>query len=323
MEGRPAALAEGQREGVSLVTMDVQALLDDIYESLAPMIGQGDVADYIPSLAGVHPAHFGMSVLLPDGQIFGVGDWEQPFSIQSISKLFALAMAYAHDGDELWKRVTMEPSGDPFNSLMQLELQEGIPRNPFINSGALVVTDRLLSITGSDDTGLLEFLRAESGNPNIAPNAEVAASEAEWGYRNASIANLLAAFGNLDNGVHEVLHEYIRQCSIEASCRDLAIAGGFLMRAGTLVDGSQMLSTTAAKRVNAIMLTCGTYDTAGEFAYRVGIPAKSGVGGGILAVVPGVCTICVWSPGLDPQGNSLVGIAALEELTTRTGWSIF
>lgn len=303
--------------------MDVQGLLDDIRESLTPMIGQGNVADYIPSLAGVHPAHFGMAVVMPDGQAFGTGDWDKPFSIQSISKLFTLAMAYAVDGDQLWQRVSREPSGDPFNSLAQLELQDGIPRNPFINSGAIVVADRLLSITGGHTAGLLDFLRTESGNAAIVANLEIAASEAEHGYRNAAIANLLASYGNLDNTVQEVLDEYFWQCSIEASCRDLATAGGFLTRGGIRSDGTRMLTPSEAKRINAIMLTCGTYDAAGEFAYRVGLPAKSGVGGGILAVVPGRCTICVWSPGLDAKGNSLVGTAALDEFTTRTGWSIF
>lgn len=303
--------------------MDVQGLLDDIRESLNPIIGRGDVADYIPSLAGVHPAHFGMAVVSSDGEAFGIGDWERPFSIQSISKLFTLAMAYAVDGDQLWQRVSREPSGDPFNSLVQLELQAGIPRNPFINSGAIVVADRLLSLAGEGHSGLLEFLRTESGNPAITVNAEVAASEAEHGYRNAAIANLLASFGNLDNTVQEVLDEYFWQCSIEASCCDLATAGGFLTRGGIRSDGTRMLTPSEAKRINAIMLTCGTYDAAGEFAYRVGLPAKSGVGGGILAVVPGRCTICVWSPGLDAKGNSLVGTAALDEFTTRTGWSIF
>jgi glutaminase len=303
--------------------MDLQGLLDDIRESLTPMIGQGAVADYIPSLAGVHPAHFGMAVVMPDGEAFGTGDWEKPFSIQSISKLFTLAMAYAVDGDQLWQRVSREPSGDPFNSLAQLELQAGIPRNPFINSGAIVVADRLLSESDGAGSGLLDFLRAESGNPGIAANPDIAASEAEHGYRNAAIANLLASFGNLDNAVPAVLDEYFWQCSIEASCRDLATAGGLLTRGGIKADGTRMLSASEAKRINAIMLTCGTYDAAGEFAYRVGLPAKSGVGGGILAVVPGRCTICVWSPGLDEKGNSLVGTAALDEFTTRTGWSIF
>jgi glutaminase len=232
-------------------------------------------------------------------------------------------MAYAADGDQLWQRVAREPSGDPFNSLVQLELQAGIPRNPFINSGAIVVADRLLSITGQRNTGVLEFLRTESGNPAIGANAEVAASEAEHGFRNAAIANLLASFGNLQNSVQEVLDEYFWQCSIEMSCLDLATAGGFLTRGGLRRDGTRMLSSSEAKRINAIMLTCGTYDAAGEFAYRVGLPAKSGVGGGILAVVPGRCTVCVWSPGLDAKGNSLVGTAALDEFTTRTGWSIF
>ena len=303
--------------------MDMQALLDDIRESVTPIIGQGAVADYIPGLAEVQRAQFGMCVAMPDGEVFGTGDWERPFSIQSISKLFTLAMAYSGDGDELWKRVSREPSGDPFNSLMQLELRDGIPRNPFINSGAIVIADRLLSLGGIDGAGLLEFLRRESGNASITVDDGVAASEAEHGFRNAAIANLLASFGNLDNSVPDVLHEYFRQCSVSASCRDLATAGGVFARGGICADGSRILSSSEAKRINAIMLTCGTYDAAGEFAYRVGLPAKSGVGGGILAVVPGRCTVCVWSPGLDTKGNSLVGTAALDEFSTRTGWSIF
>jgi glutaminase len=137
--------------------MDVQGLLDDIHESLRPMIGQGDVADYIPRLAGVHPAHFGMAVVMPDGEAFGTGHWEQPFSIQSISKLFTLAMAYAVDGDLLWQRVSREPSGDPFNSLAQLELQNGIPRNPFINSGAIVVADRCSASAAVPEPGCSTF----------------------------------------------------------------------------------------------------------------------------------------------------------------------
>lgn len=302
---------------------DVQGLLDDIHESLTPIFGQGAVADYIPGLAAVDPDRFGMSIVLPDGEAYGVGDWEVPFSIQSISKLFTLTLAYAAAGDALWQRVSREPSGDPFNSLAQLEINSGIPRNPFINSGAIVVADRLLSESDASEPGLLEFLRSESGNDTISANAEIAAAEAEHGFRNAAIANLLASYGNLNNPVPDVLRKYFWQCSIDASCRDLATAGGLLARGGLLADGSRMLSSSQAKRINAIMLTCGTYDAAGEFAYRVGLPAKSGVGGGIFAVVPGRCTICVWSPGLDAKGNSLVGTAALDEFTTRTGWSIF
>jgi glutaminase len=302
---------------------DIPKVLDEVMDAVGPLIGQGVIADYIPGLATVAPDRFGMAVVTNDGESFGVGDWERPFSTQSITKVFTLALAYAREGDRLWERVGREPSGDPFNSLAQLELNGGIPRNPFINSGALVVVDRMLSLGMGADGTLLDFLRAESGSALIDVNLEVAASEAEYGHRNAAIAHLLASFSNLDNPVERVLDEYFLQCSIEMSCRDLAAAGGFLARNGARANGEPMLGRSETKRINAIMLSCGTYDAAGEFAYRVGLPGKSGVGGGILAVVPGKCTICVWSPGLDESGNSLAGVAALDEFTTRTGWSIF
>ncbi|WP_086707132.1 glutaminase, partial [Streptomyces antimycoticus] len=226
-------------------------------------------------------------------------------------------------GEKLWRRVGREPSGNPFNSLVQLEYENGIPRNPFINAGALVVTDRLQTLTGDASTTMLDFLRSESGNPDLAFDQEVAVSESAHGDRNAAVAHFMASYGNLHNPVPTVLEHYFWQCSIEMSCRDLALAGGFLARHGLRADGSRLLSQSEAKRVNAVMLTCGTYDAAGDFAYRVGLPGKSGVGGGIVAVVPGRCTLCVWSPGLDARGNSVAGVAALDHFTTLTGWSVF
>ena len=304
-------------------TTDLQVLLDEIRDTVEPLTSEGSVADYIPGLAQVKPNRFGMAIATVDGDVFGTGDWEQSFSIQSISKLFALAMAYAHDGDLLWERVSREPSGDPFNSLMMLERYEGIPRNPFINTGAMVVVDRLLSSRGTTRDFLLPVLREESGNPELDINDAVAQSEAERGHRNAAGANLLASYGNLENSVDAVLEEYFNQCAIEMSCAELARAGRLFAREGRRADGSMLLTRSEVKRINSIMLTCGTYDAAGEFAYRVGLPAKSGVGGGILAIIPGRCAVSVWSPGLDARGNSLAGVAALDELTRLTGWSIF
>lgn len=304
-------------------TTELQGLLDDIRDTVEPLTGEGSVADYIPGLAKVEPNRFGMAIATVDGDVCGTGDWQHSFSIQSLSKLFALAFAYAHDGDRLWERVSREPSGDPFNSLMMLERYEGIPRNPFINTGAMVVVDRLLSSCGTTRDFLLPVLREESGNPHLAINAVVAASEAERGYRNAAGANLLASYGNLENSVDAVLDEYFNQCAIEMSCGELALAGRLFAREGRRADGTVLLSRSEVKRINSIMLTCGTYDAAGEFAYRVGLPAKSGVGGGILAIIPGRCAVCVWGPGLDARGNSLAGVAALDELTRLTGWSIF
>ncbi|MEU7635763.1 MULTISPECIES: glutaminase [unclassified Streptomyces] len=305
--------------------MDYQAVIEEVAAYARPFVGRGHVADYIPALARVSPDRFGIAVADINGEVYGTGDWEIPFSVQSISKAFSLAlvMAGSHGDDDIWQRVGREPSGTPFNSLVQLEWENGIPRNPFINAGALVVTDRLLTMTGDASTSMLEFLQDESGNAELAFDQAVAGSEADHGDRNAALAHFMASFGNLENPVPSVIEHYFWQCSIEMSCRDLAVAGGFLARHGLRADGSRLLEAREAKRINAVMLTCGTYDAAGEFAYRVGLPAKSGVGGGIVAVVPGRCTLCVWSPGLDARGNSVAGMAALDQFTTLTGWSIF
>ncbi|MFF5637239.1 glutaminase [Streptomyces sp. NPDC012825] len=304
-------------------TASFQPVLDRIAEEIAELADRGAPADYIPALAAGDPADFGMAVAELDGTVHGVGEWRRPFSTQSVTKVFTLALALAGEGDALWNHVGREPSGDPFNSLVQLEYENGIPRNPFINAGALVVTDRLHRLTGDASGSLLAFLRAESGNPDLAFDPDVAASEAAHGDRNAALAHFMASYGNITGPVPDLLREYFRQCSLEASCADLALATGFLARHGLRADGTRLLTRSQAKQVNAVMLTCGTYDAAGEFAYRVGLPGKSGVGGAVVAVVPGRCTLCVWSPGLDSRGNSVAGVAALDRFTTITGLSVF
>ncbi len=296
--------------------MELQKLVDRIASEVTP---GGAVADYIPALARIDPHAFGLAVATLDGEVFGAGQYDRPFSIQSISKAFMLALALA-ENDDVWTRVGREPSGSPFNSLVQLETEQGIPRNPFINAGAVVVTDHLG--LGAADR-LLEFLRQESGNPAVGVDPEVAKSELDHSDRNRALAHFMASYGNMRNPVDVVLHEYVRQCSIAMSCADLARATLFLARHGVRNDGTRLLGVSGAKRVNAVMLTCGTYDAAGQFAYRVGLPGKSGVGGGIIAVVPGKCAICVWSPALDARGNSVAGLDALDRFTTLTGWSVF
>ena len=303
--------------------MDLQALLDDLASEAAPFAAQGKVADYIPALAAVDPSRFGIALATVDGQLLGSGLWRESFSIQSVSKAFSLALVLARDGEALWQRVGREPSGNPFNSLVQLEYEKGIPRNPFINAGALVLIDRLLSLTGDSLGTLRDFLRAESGNPAVDVDPEVAASEAAHGHRNAALAHFMASCGNLENPVERVLDHYVRQCALHMSCADLAKAGLFLANHGLGADGSRLLTRSESKRINSIMLTCGTYDAAGDFAYRVGLPGKSGVGGGILAVLPERGVLCVWSPALDLHGNSVAGVEALDRFTTRTGWSVF
>jgi len=303
--------------------IDLQTLLDDIVAEVRPFAAQGKVADYIPALASVDPGRFGIALATTDGRVFGSGDSAAPFSVQSVSKAFALALVLARDGDALWKRVGLEPSGNPFNSLVQLEYEAGIPRNPFINAGALVIVDRLLAATGDAFGALRAFLRAESGNAAIDLEPHVARSEAEHGHRNAALAHFMASYGNLEHPVDVVLDHYVRQCSLSMTCAEVAKAGLFLARHGVRADGARLLTRSEAKRINAILLTCGTYDAAGEFAYRVGLPGKSGVGGGILAVLPERGCVCVWGPALDRSGNSVAGVEALDRFTTRTGWSVF
>lgn len=303
--------------------MEIQNLLDDIVEAVQPHLGEGRVGDHIiPQLAAVEPNQFGISVATRDEEVYSAGDAHVPFSIQSISKVFALTLVLARDGNLIWKRVFREPSGNPFNSMVQLEQENGIPRNPLINAGALVVTDMLLGSAGRRDE-VLDLLRRESGNANLRVDPKIAESESRNSHRNRSLAHFLAAYGNLENPVQDVVETYIEQCAIAASCTDLAIASRFLAVNGAGRGGDRILDPLRTRQINALMATCGTYDAAGEFAYRVGLPGKSGIGGGIVAIVPGVCSICVWGPRLDASGNSVAGVVALSELTTRAGWSIF
>lgn len=305
------------------VPMELQKILDDIVRSIQPHLSEGHVADsIIPQLAAVEPHQFGISVAMGNGEVYSAGDAQTPFSIQSISKVFALALVLATHGESIWNRVFREPSGNAFNSLVQLEQENGIPRNPFINAGALVVVDVLLSTAGQTNE-VLRFLRSESDRAAISVDASVAESEYHNSDRNRSLAHFLASYGNLKNPVEDVIRAYINQCAISASCTDLALASHFLASNGDCRHGTGLLSPLQTKRINALMSTCGTYDAAGEFAYRVGLPGKSGIGGGIIAVVPNICSISVWSPRLGRTGNSIAGVAALSELTQRTGWSIF
>ncbi len=305
---------------------DLATVVADIAVRLAAVPDRGRVADYIPELAKVSPGHFGLAVIGMDGAEYLAGDALVPFSIQSVSKVFALVEALAVHGERVWDRVGREPSGSAFNSIIQLELEQGRPRNPFINAGAIAVTDL---IAGSDEPregigALLRLVRGLSGDDDINIDGAVAFSETATGFRNAALANYMRAFGIIDGPVASTLEVYFHQCAIAMSCRQLARAGRFLMTGGVCPSTGHMIVTPErARRINALMLTCGHYDASGEFAFQVGLPAKSGVGGGILAIAPGRASIAVWSPGLSPQGNSLLGTRALEELATAMGWSVF
>lgn len=304
--------------------MDYQRILAEINSEISPSQFNGKVAAYIPELANVSADQFGMHICCLQGGNYAIGAQTTPFSIQSISKVFSLTLAILYEGTALWKRVDVEPSGDPFNSLVQLEYENGIPRNPLINAGALVISDILVSHLKDPKKDYLAFIRKIAGNPNIDFNLKVAASEKKWGYRNSALINLMKSFGNIKNDIEEVLDFYFHKCSIEMSCQ--ALAQTFLLYAnrGCLLDSNEkILSPTQTKRINAIMQTCGFYDEAGEFSFRVGLPGKSGVGGGIAAIHPGKYSVVVWSPKLNPKGNSSMGMAALELLTTKSGLSIF
>ena len=304
--------------------MDYQSVIDKIRDEVRELWGQGRVADYIPALEKVNPRQFGMAVATLDRQEYSTGDAQVCFSIQSISKVFTLAMVTRHVGDDIWDAVGREPSGNPFNSLVQLEYEQGKPRNPFINAGALVVTDRLISLYPHPKDAMLEFVRSLCGNDDIYYDKEIARSERLNADRNMSLAYLMKSFGNIRNDVDTLLDVYCHQCAISMSCVDLARAFLFLSNRGVNpFSGKQVLSVSQAKRLGALMLTCGFYDESGDFAFRAGLPGKSGVGGGIAAYIPGNLAVTVWSPELNRHGNSLAGMAALEHFTTDIGNSIF
>ncbi|MBQ8812078.1 MAG: glutaminase [Bacteroidales bacterium] len=303
--------------------MDYQKILEDIYNEILPFADKGKQADYIPALAKVDPDQFGMCLETVTGDVYSYKQADTRFSIQSISKVFALAIGLSLKGESLWQRVGKEPSGTAFNSLIQLEIEKGKPRNPFINAGAIVVADILLTELEDAEGDFIRFIRALCGNDSVDYNMEVAMSEREKGYLNAAIANLLKYHGTIDNDIETVLMFYFKMCSVEMSCRELAKAFLAFTNYTTFDYAGYRLSRSRIKRLNAVMQTCGFYDEAGEFSYLVGLPGKSGVGGGIVAIYPMRYSVAVWSPRLNSKGNSVMGMKALELLTTATDESIF
>lgn len=303
---------------------DYQLILDQLATEILAIHDDGVVAQYIPELASVSPEKFGVHLCALDGNEFGVGDNDEKFSIQSIVKVLSLTLAFQQLGETLWNRVGVEPSGSAFNSLWQLEYEKGIPRNPLINSGAIVICDILCSMYPDPWPTFLDFVHAISGDRSIDYNPLVAASESKLGFRNAALINMMASCGNIQSPIERVLDLYYKQCSIEMSCKQLAET--FLLYANhgkTIQNGDAIITSSMAKRINAIMQTCGFYDEAGEYTFKVGLPGKSGIGGGIVAVHPGQFAVAVWSPRLNPKGNSVKGMRFLELLTTSTGSSIF
>ncbi|GGD45203.1 glutaminase [Malaciobacter pacificus] len=305
--------------------MDYQAVLEEIEKEIKPLLNEGKVASYIPALANVDDNKFAMSIMMFDGTSYNIGDTDFKFSIQSISKLFTFTLALNYYGKKLYDRVGHEPSGDPFNSLVQLEYENGIPRNPFINAGAIVTADTLVSIY-KDNTfkTILNFIKEVCNDDSININEEIFQSELEHGFRNFALINMIRSYNNIHNKIDDVIQTYFKQCSIMMNTQQLSRAVLFLANHGiNPLTNEEIISSSKAKRINSVMLTCGHYDASGDFAYKVGLPGKSGVGGGIVAVVPQKMAICVYSPKLNNYGNSLVGTKALELFTTKTNLSIF
>ncbi len=304
--------------------MDYNKIIEDIYTKVLREENKGQRAQYIPELAKVNPDRFGIHLMTIDNQGYGIGDYQKPFSIQSIAKVLTLTLLYRRIGSRVWQRVGVEPSGNAFNSLMQLENENGVPRNPFINAGAIVISDMILSEFENPKQQFLDLVRDILDDDTIDFCEAVASSESSVGFRNIALCNYLKSLGNIRNNTAEVLDFYFNICSLKMTCKDLSKAFLYLANSEFKTRKSErVLSLSQAKRVNAIMQTCGFYDESGEFTFRVGLPGKSGVGGGVIAVHPGKYCIAVWSPRLNIHGNSYRGMKFLEQFTTDTKLSIF
>lgn len=305
--------------------LDYQSILQEIEHEVQPLLSKGTLPNYIPALSQVVPDDFAMSIQLFDGTSYHIGNHSLQFSIQSISKVFSFTLALDYYGKELYKRVGHEPSGNPFNSLVQLEYENGIPRNPFINAGAIVTADCLVSIYGKETfETVLKFIQKITMDETISYDKTIYESELKNGYKNFALINMLKSYKNIHNEINEVIETYFKHCSIMMNTGQLAKSMLFLANHGVNpLNNEPLITESKAKRINSLMLTCGHYDASGDFAYKVGLPGKSGVGGGIVAVVPKIMSLCVYSPRLNTQGNSLVGTKALELFTTKTGLSIF
>ena len=304
--------------------MNYAKIIKEIYEEVKSGKPEGGVASYIPELSNVDPDKFGIALITIEGNKYSFGDADEKFSIQSISKVFALSIAFSIVGEKIWERVGVEPSGTSFNSIMQLEYEKGIPRNPFINAGALVIADILISKLKNPKQELLEFVRDICGNNSISYNNKIANSEKEFGFRNAALINMMKSYGNIENEITTVLDFYFHLCSIEMTCEELSMS--FLPYTNLSKPFSYknfILTKSQIKRINALMISCGFYDESGEFAFEVGLPGKSGVGGGIAAIHPNSYSVAVWSPRINAKGNSVFGMKTLEMLTTKTEASIF
>lgn len=302
-------------------------LLKSIIENNRKYASEGKVASYIPGLAKANPEHLGICVTTLEGKEFSAGDCDVKFTIQSISKVISLMVAILDNGTKnVFSKVGMEPTGDSFNSIMSLEVKNPQkPFNPMINAGAIATT-ALISGDSLEEKfeKIINFTRKVTGNDDININEEVYLSERATGDRNRALAYFMKSNSHIEGDVDEILDLYFRQCAIEGTCRDIARIAAMLANDGILPwSGERVISREVSRIVKTIMVTCGMYDASGEFAVHIGIPAKSGVGGGILAAVPRRMGIGVFGPALDAKGNTIAGIQVLQELSKELDLSIF
>ena len=305
----------------------MKKLLDNFLEKNRESVREGKVATYIPELAKADSNDLGICVVTLNGEVYKSGLADKKFTIQSISKVISLMLAILDNGrDYVFEKVGVEPTGDSFNSIVNLEIRnKDKPYNPMVNSGAIVTTSLIEGETKEEKfERLLEFTKRVTGNENITVNEEVYKSECETGNRNRALAYFLKSSGFLDSDVDETLDIYFRQCSIEVTTEDLAKFGAMLANDGVLPwSGERIISRDICRIIKTIMVTCGMYDDSGKFAVHIGIPAKSGVGGGIMASVPRRMGIGVYGPALDDKGNSVGGKNILRDLSEEMDLSIF
>jgi len=305
----------------------MQSLLDDAIKYGSKYTEQGKSASYIPELSKVNPKQLGVVTVNIDGECWYSGDYQSNFTIQSISKVATLILAVMDRGEEyVFSKVGMEPTGDRFNSIIKLEtMRTAKPFNPLINAGAIAVTSMIAGQNTEDKLNrLIGFVKDLCHNNKIWFDEEVYKSESATGYRNRALANFMKDAGIIEGDVEEVLDLYFKQCSIKVNAVDIAMMGAVLAGDGVSpITGDKLMPRSIARLVKTFMVTCGMYDASGEFAVRVGLPAKSGVGGGIMATVPGRMGIGVFGPALDDKGNSAGGIKVLEYISNKLDLSIF
>ena len=304
----------------------MKELLDKLIEKNISETKLGTVANYIPELDKARKDALGIYIIDNEGNEYFSGDYDTKFTIQSISKIVALMLAILDNGEEyVFSKVGMEPTGDPFNSITKLETSgEKKPYNPLINAGAIAISSMIKGKDARDKfQRLLEFFRKISEDETLDVNYKIYCGESETGNRNRAMGYFLKGDGIIEGNVEDALDVYFKQCSIEVTAKTLARMGLFLANNGKLSTGEEVINQRIATIVKTLMVTCGMYDSSGEFAVRAGIPSKSGVGGGILSVVPGKMGIGVYGPSLDKKGNSIAGVTLLEDLSKELNLTIF